>query len=193
MLSLDCLKHSGARCNVLWGKHAHLVLNKQIKQPKKNQKMLLFSHDSWENDCFCALPCRAPLSRKLFRLNRVFLEARYWMKRWDKKDKYGELTPSRMMIWMQLTGWDKTLFLALWSHTKMSDCVIAGFDFLNSHNTACAWVQLFKMWNRTLIKKLAHSALSLRLTRLIVSSHSGNSVLHKGTLVVLSKILMSAS
>lgn len=35
----------------------------------------------------CALPCRAPLSRKLFRLNSVFLEARYWMKRCNKKKK----------------------------------------------------------------------------------------------------------
>lgn len=33
------------------------------------------------------LPCRAPLSRKLFRLNRVFLEARYWIKRCKKRDK----------------------------------------------------------------------------------------------------------
>lgn len=35
----------------------------------------------------CALPCRAPLSRKLFRLNRVFLEAKYWMKRCDRGDR----------------------------------------------------------------------------------------------------------
>lgn len=42
----------------------------------------------WSSQGFvCALPCRAPLSRKLFRLNRVFLEARYWMKRCNKKNK----------------------------------------------------------------------------------------------------------
>lgn len=33
-----------------------------------------------------ALPCRAPLSRKLCRLKRVFLEARYWMKRCKEGD-----------------------------------------------------------------------------------------------------------
>lgn len=35
----------------------------------------------------CILPCNAPLSRKLFRLKRVFLEARYWMKRWETEKR----------------------------------------------------------------------------------------------------------
>lgn len=65
-----------------WKLLAYLILYGQIKI-----NLLTLLEDFRESEGLCALPCRAPLSRKLCRLNRVFLEARYWIRRCNETKK----------------------------------------------------------------------------------------------------------
>jgi len=51
------------------------------------------------------IPCNAPLSRKLFRLKSVFLEARYWMKRCRYREEMTQkckVTHARLDVILQL-------------------------------------------------------------------------------------------
>lgn len=67
------------------------------------------------------VPCSAPLSRKLFRLKSVFLEARYWMKRCETEKRQRLQSVCWLTFWCTWQG-----SALIWNVTSLRALLIGG-------------------------------------------------------------------